>query len=106
MTHVSKLSKVIHLSQQMVILSKTQWACTILIKVWEKSLANHFFKFVLKCIKRIFLVGCTRQGMLENKNHMDVKAKVHWPREASGWGGVGPSAEHPSLLFTCLFMCL
>lgn len=29
--------------------------------------------------------------MLENKNknHMDVKAKVHWPKEAGWGGGVG-----------------
>lgn len=28
----------------------------------------------------MFLVGCTRQGMLrnKNKNHMDVKTKVDW----------------------------
>lgn len=37
--------------------------------------------------QRIFLVGCTRQGILALKNHMDVKAKVHWPRERRvGWG--------------------
>ena len=44
--------------------------------------------------------------MLENKNHMDVKAKVHWPREAAGLGRGGVSAEHPSSLFMYLFMCL
>lgn len=33
----------------------------------------------------MFLVGCTRQGMLKNKNknHMDVKAKMNWRKGRS-----------------------
>lgn len=82
---------------------KTQWACTILIKVWKKSLAIIFLKIVLKYIKRMFLVGCTGHGMLENKNknHMDVKAKGPWP-----WGLGAVLAEHrgsSSCLCTCLY---
>lgn len=47
----------------------------------------------------MFLVGCTRQGMLKNKNknHMDVEAKVDWCKGVLAEHGV-PLAG----LCTCL----
>lgn len=49
----------------------------------------NLFAFFLICVQiyqRMFLVGCTKQGMAKNKNknHMDLKAKVNWCRE-EGW---------------------
>lgn len=48
--------------------------------------------------------------MLENKNknHMDVKAKVHWPKEA-GWGrggGGGPCWTSRLIVYVLVFVPL